>query len=184
MGLFDQVLGAMNSSDREANPDQLSSILGAFQQLSGSQGINASQSQTMMSMVGQFVRSSLQDKRSSEGGAQVESLVNRFAGTQPNPTAVDALFPPAQQQQVSQSIAQRTGLDPTMVQSFLPMVVPVVLNFLKTGSSTGSQPTSSQSNPGQSSGNPVLNAFLDADGDGDVDMGDMMNQASRFMGQR
>ncbi|WP_187329585.1 hypothetical protein [Halomicronema hongdechloris] len=34
---------------------------------------------------------------------------------------------------------------------------------------------------GNQGDNPVLNAFLDADGDSDVNMGDMMNMASRFL---
>ncbi len=30
-------------------------------------------------------------------------------------------------------------------------------------------------------GNPILTAFLDADGDGEVDMGDMLGMAGKFM---
>jgi len=33
----------------------------------------------------------------------------------------------------------------------------------------------------QRGGNPVLNAFLDADGDGDVDIADAMHMAARHM---
>ena len=54
------------------------------------------------------------------------------------------------------------------------MLVPLVLQFLQSG-------TNSQ-NP-QSGGNSVLNSFLDADGDGDVDISDAMGMASRFLGR-
>jgi hypothetical protein len=47
------------------------------------------------------------------------------------------------------------------------------LKFLQTGNNT--------SNPQGS--NPVLNSFLDADGDGDVDIADAMKMAGRYFGQ-
>jgi hypothetical protein len=50
----------------------------------------------------------------------------------------------------------------------LPTLVPLALNFLKTG------------NNGQGS-NSVLSSFLDADGDGSFDMGDAMQMASGFL---
>ena len=58
------------------------------------------------------------------------------------------------------------------VMALLPVLVPLVLNLLKTGSSKAGA---------VATGNPVMNAFLDSDGDGDVDLGDLMSHASRFM---
>jgi hypothetical protein len=60
-----------------------------------------------------------------------------------------------------------------MIQSMLPMLVPLVLKFLQTGNNT----------QGGQGGNPVLNTFLDADGDGDVDIADAMQLASRHLGR-
>jgi hypothetical protein len=56
----------------------------------------------------------------------------------------------------------------------LPTLVPLALNFLKTGNSA--------QNPGNSS-NSVLNSFLDADGDGDVDLGDALQMAGKYLNQ-
>jgi hypothetical protein len=55
----------------------------------------------------------------------------------------------------------------------LPILVPLVLKFLQSGNNT--------QNPQGS--NPVLNTFLDADGDGDVDIADAMQMAGRYMGR-
>jgi hypothetical protein len=180
MPLFDQIMGAIANPNQQASTDQLGSILSAVQQLSSNQGMSGDQTQTMISVVGSYVRSSLQQERSSHGEAGVQSLLNQFAGTQPNPNAPNALFSPAQQQQIAQTVSQRTGLDPAMVQSLLPMVVPVILNLLNTGSSTGASPQPGAA-AAQGSGNSVLNAFLDADGDGDVDMADTLSMAGRFL---
>ncbi|MGB3691203.1 MAG: DUF937 domain-containing protein [Spirulinaceae cyanobacterium] len=171
MSLFNTVLSALESPDREASSGQLANILGTVQQLSNSQGADASQVQSAMSVVGKFVRSSLQEKRSNQGEDQTRALVNQFSGTQPSNQAVQMLFNAPQLQQMIQEIESRTGLNANMIKGMLPMLVPLVLNFLKTGASSN--------NPQGS--NSVLGTFLDADGDGDVDMADAMQMASRYI---
>jgi len=176
MGLFDQVVGALNNPNQQASTDQLSSIVNVANQLVGSQGASGDSSRALMSVVGQFVRSSLQQTSQAQGRSQAESLVEQFAGTNPNASALQAIFSPQQQQQLVNTASQRTGIDASTIQSMLPVLVPLALNFLKTGASQG---TTQQASPGTS--NNVLNAFLDADGDGDVDLGDAMGMAGRFL---
>jgi hypothetical protein len=50
-------------------------------------------------------------------------------------------------------------------------VVPLVLNLLKTGSNQQQSASTS---------NSVLNSFLDADGDGDVDIADAMRLGGQY----
>jgi hypothetical protein len=173
MGLFDQVMGALDNPNQQASTSQLGSILNTVQQLSGQRGADGNQTQLLMSVVGGYVQSSLREKRSEGGAQQVASLIQQFSGTQANPSALSALFTESQQQQMAQDAAQKTGLDMGTVQSMLPVVVPVVLNFLKSG-----EP---QRADGDAPGNPVLSAFLDTDNDGDVDMGDALSMAGRFL---
>lgn len=182
MGLFDQILGAVNDPNQQASPDQLSSILGTVQQLSNRQGIDSSATQTALSVVGSYVRSALQQQRANGGVDRAETIVNQYGGTSPSTGALEALFTPNQQQQVAEAVAQRTGISADKVIALLPILVPIVLNLLKQGSRTGNPPAANA--PGTSSTNPVLNTFLDADGDGDVDVGDAMSLAGRFLNQR
>lgn len=179
MGLFDQILSAVNNPNQQASPDQLSTILNTVQQVSGRQGLDPSTTQTAMSIVGSYVRSALQQQRNTQGPAQAEAIVNQFGGTSPSGSALSALFSPQQQQQVAQAVAQRTGISAEQVMALLPILVPIVLNLLKQGSNTSGGAPAATGN-----GNPVLNTFLDADGDGDVDVGDAMSLAGRFMSQR
>ncbi|MDY6785629.1 MAG: DUF937 domain-containing protein [Cyanobacteriota bacterium] len=172
MSLFDKILGAIDDPNKQANPNQLAGILSTVQQLSSSTGTNPDAMQSAVGIVGKYVRSSLQQKRATEGEQQVQSIVNRFSGTQPSNQAVNLLFGAPQVQSMIREIETRTGLGAGTIQSLLPMIVPLVLNFLQTGSNT--------QNP-QSSANPVLSGFLDSDGDGDVDMMDAMRMASRYL---
>lgn len=170
MGLFDQILGAVASSGQQGNMGQLGAILNTVQQLAGETGADPSAMQSVMSVVGGQVRQALQEKQANEGPDAVQALVSQFAGANPNPDAVTSLFSPAMIQQVISLVSQRTGMDAGSIQQMLPSVVPMILGLLNSGGNA------------QGGGNPMLNSFLDSDGDGDVDITDIMQMASRYMG--
>ncbi|GAB4198494.1 MAG: hypothetical protein Fur006_48290 [Coleofasciculaceae cyanobacterium] len=172
MSLFDQILGAIDNPDRQASPSQLGEILSTVQQLSNNAHTDPSTIQSVLSVVSSYARSALQQKRANEGEQQTQEFVNQFGGTQPSTQAVQMLFGAPQIQQIVQEIESRTGLSSGTIQSMLPILVPLVLKFLQTGNSTSSSQGS----------NPVLNSFLDADGDGDVDIADALRMAGRYMG--
>jgi len=172
MGLFDQIINAIDNPTQQASTGQIGNIVNTVQQLSNSTGTDPSTMQSVVGMVGNYVRSALQQKRVTEGNEAAQSVVNQFGGTSPNPQAVNSLFAPYIQQQVAETVAQRTGLNAGMIQQLLPILVPLVLNLLKSGAST--------QNP-QTGGNSVLNSFLDSDRDGDVDIADAMQMAFRYM---
>lgn len=177
MGLFDQVMGALDNPNQRASTDQLGTILGAVQQLAGSQDTNTDTMQQLMSIVGQYARTSLQQTSQTAGRDQAEDMVDRYAGTDPSTDAMQALFSPQQREQLADAASRRTGLSRDAILSLLPIVVPIVLKLLQTGSSkTG---VSRQNQP-----NSVLNVFLDSDSDGDVDMGDAIAMAGRFLKNR
>lgn len=174
MGLFEQIIGAVANPNQQGNIGQIGNIMNTVQQLSNTTGADSSTMQSVFSIIGGQVRSALQQKRNTDGNEAAEAVVNQFAGTSPNPSAVGSLFSSGMQQQIAQTVAQRTGLDANMIQGLLPIVVPIVLNVLKSGANAR--------NP-QGGGNSVLNSFLDADNDGDVDIADAMQMANRYMGR-
>lgn len=170
MGLFDIIQSAIAAPETEGNPNQIESILNTVQNLSNSNNTSTTAVQSAMSIVGNYTRSALQEKRDNEGEGQVEQIINQFAGVQPSNQVVNMLFTTPMLQQMVGEIGGKTGMNPAIIQGMLPQLVPLVLNFLKTGSnSLGS--------------NPVLSAFLDADGDGDVDIADLMQLSSKYLGK-
>lgn len=174
MGLFDQIINAIDNSNQQGNAGQLDNIVNTVQQVSNSTGTDPSTMQSALGIVGNYVRSALQEKQATEGNQAAQNVVNQFGGTSPNPQAVNSLFAPFLQQQLAETVAQRTGLNAGMVQQLLPILVPVVLNLLKSGANS--------QNP-QAGGNSVLNSFLDSDRDGDVDIMDAIQLASRYLGR-
>lgn len=173
MGLFDQIINAIDSKDHQGSTGQLSSNLSTMQQLSNSYGADPSTMQSALSIVGNYVRGALQQKRSVNGAEDAQNIVNQYSGTYPNPQAVQSLFSGGQIAQIAAEVASRTGLSAGTIQQMLPILVPIVLNLLQSGNRTQNH---------QGGSNPVLNTFLDADRDGDVDIADAMQLASRHFG--
>ncbi|MBD2103823.1 DUF937 domain-containing protein [Leptolyngbya sp. FACHB-261] len=185
MSLFDQVLNAVQDQSRQGNEGQLSSALQAIQQSTGGQGLQGNTTGILMSTLGRYVQSALQQKRAVEGEQAVDSVLNAYSGTQPNPQAVQAIFSPSQQQQATQDLSQQTGLNSQLIAQLLPVLLPVILQFLQTGASNQTQTQAGGYAPqGGGLNNPVLRTFLDGDRDGDVDMGDMFNAAAGFLNNR
>jgi len=83
MGLFDQILSAIDNPNQQASPNQLGNILGAVEQLSGNQGVNTGTTQLAMSVLGGYVRSALQDVRSQSGDDKLNKLSTNLAAQIP-----------------------------------------------------------------------------------------------------
>lgn len=171
MGLFDQILGAIENPNQQGSSSQLGEVLSTVQQLSNNSNADPSTIQSVLSIVGSYARSALQEKRSNEGYQQAQDFVNQYGSTQPSTQAVDMLFSTPQIQQLSYEAEQRTGLSAGTIQAMLPILVPLVLKLLQTGTNN-SQPQGS---------NPVLNTFLDANHDGEVNIADVLQMAGGYL---
>lgn len=171
MSIFNQILNAIDNPEKEASTNQLNSILDTVQQLSGSYQTNPDAVQSAISIVGNYTKSALRQQRSNGNMAQVNQLVNQFGGTRANSQILSTLFSTSQVQDMIQQISRRTGLNAGTITAMLPILVPLVLNLLKTGNN--------KHNLQQQ--NPVVSSFLDSDGDGDVDLNDALGMASRYL---
>jgi hypothetical protein len=173
MGLFDGILSAIGNAEQLGSSDQLGSILDVVGQLSNTAQTDPAALQSAMSIVGNFTRTALQEQRNNGGEEQVNQIVNQFGGTNSSSEVVNMLFSNPQIQQIANEVESRTGINAQTVEQMLPTLVPLVLNFLKSGAASGSSITS----------NPLVQQFLDADNDGDVDLSDAMNMAQKYLGR-
>ncbi|MEL7085268.1 MAG: hypothetical protein AAF268_09025 [Cyanobacteria bacterium P01_A01_bin.3] len=177
MSLFDLVTSAIANPNQQASTNQLGGILQAVSQLSGQGSGNQSTSQMIMALAGRYLKSNLQQRRQTDGDETIMNLVQQFSGTQADETAVSALLSGDQQEELAQEAASQTGLDKSAILSMLPVAIPLVMNLLKTGQGNAS-------NANGLASNSVLTSFLDADGDGDTDINDMLLMAGKYMQNR
>lgn len=175
MGLLTQVMGAIQDPNCQASMGQMGQIFTAAKQLSQANNTDSATMQQVATVVGGYVRSALQEKRNQDGTAAAQAVVRQ--GSTDGMAALSALFNQSQQQQLAQAVSQKTGIDANQVIALLPMLIPLVMKLLNQGEPKGSAPASAS----PTGNNPILSAFLDGDGDGDVDLGDMIGMASKFM---
>jgi hypothetical protein len=174
MGLFFEMLSAINNPSQRGSVEQLGAVMNTIQQLGARQGINPSTMQMTMSALGSFIRPILQRQSQAGGGQQLNQLVNQFAGSNPSTGATSALqswLTPQLQQQLIQGVAQTTGLANSTLQTLLPELVSAAMALLSMGASK----------PGVPGSNSVLNTFINSDRDRDTDLGDVLKFASRFL---
>lgn len=173
MNLGDLIAGAMNNPNQQANPGEMGGIIGTLNQLSAQHGTDPSTVHSLMSTVGDYVRGALQQKREDVGREGVQDIARNFAGTSPNDAAVDHLFSDEEQQQIAQTAAGRTGVDPSLVRRMLPVLVPLVLKLLHSGTST---------QPEANGENPLLNAFLGGGQGDNMDLGSAVRMLGGMFG--
>lgn len=172
MNLSELLAGAVQNPSQQANPTDMSSLLGAVQQLSQRAGTDPGTIQTLLSAVGPHVRDALAQKQSAQGEQEAQAIVATHQGTEADPQAVNRLFSPEAQDRVAQDAAGRTGLNIDTIKSLLPVVVPLILKMLHGGAST------------EGGGNPLLSSLLGAGQSGQMDVGNALKLVSTFFGNR
>lgn len=171
MSLFFDLLSAINDPNQKASVSQLESVMAPLQQMSQSTGMQPSQMQEVMSTLGSVLRPALQQKQSTLGAGQMEAMLGQVLSSGNGSSMLASFLTPQSQQQIAQTIAQKTGLSPTMIQGALPTLIPAVLSLLGMG----------ESKPGTSGGNPLLSSFLTSKNAQDVDLGTVVKYAGRFL---
>ncbi|GFE69505.1 DUF937 domain-containing protein [Chroococcus sp. FPU101] len=184
MTLIYDILSSINNPELQGDVGSLETITKTVQDVTQQNGIDAATTQTMISTVGNYLRSALADQRSTVGNQQLENLIGQATGGNmlgglmgglggsASTALIQSLIPASVQQQIVTSISQKTGLKTEMIQGLLPVLIPAVLGLLKMGTPKTS---------GLPGNNSLLNTFLDGDKDGDVDLGDVFKFASRFL---
>jgi hypothetical protein len=176
MGLFFEVLSAINNPNQKATIEQLGSMVGSVQQLATDKNIDASTMQTVMSTVGGFLRPALQQQKNLGGLDQLQNLIGQVAGGGNAGGAgglgmLSTLLAPQLQGQIVEKLAQTTGLSPSILEGVVASVLPGIMGLFNMGGSF----------PGAKTENALLVSFLDSDNDKDVDLGDVLKFANRFI---
>ncbi len=173
MSMFFNLLTAINNPNQQVSVSQLETVTNTVQQLASTHGVQSSQMQTIMSTVGRFIRPVMQQQQRIGGRDHLTSLISQVSGGGSGmaTSAIQSLIPSQLQTQIAQIASQKTGLDTNMIEAMIPSLLPAVMGFLKMGANTS----------GENAGNPLLSSFLDADRDGDCDLGDVLKFSTRFL---
>jgi hypothetical protein len=160
MGLFFELLNSINDPKQSGNIDQLSGLLTAATHVAQQNNLDPTMMQTVLSAMSGPMRSTMQS-----GGNPMDILSSVMSG---NPSAIGNLFTPQLQQQMVQTVSQKTGISSSVLQMAIPLLIPVILNVFKMGGGNSSKLDT----------NSLFNAFLQGDR---ADLGQVMKYADRFL---
>ena len=183
MSLFDAILSSVNDPSRATQKSDLEGLLGAF---GGGGGGGSSQNVGQMAgLIGGLLKPMLQEQQAVSGEQGVDSLLHDIKRSANSPDQLRQVLGADRMEQMVGRAQQRTGLDSNTVLRLLSVALPAVIALLQSGrpaaAPVGTAVTGATRATTGGQTNPILSQFLDSDGDGDVDMTDMLQLTSRFL---
>jgi uncharacterized protein YidB (DUF937 family) len=187
MNLFDTVLASLNDPSRSTQMRDLENLSSAFE--SGGSSTNQ-----VASLLGGFLKPMLREQQAAAGPEGVDSLLQELKQNAHSPDQLRQVLGSERMDQMVGRAEQKTGLDSSAIMRLLPIVLPAIIGLLQsgrsapaspaTGATAGARPPDGTNIPApqtSSQTNPILAQFLDSDGDGDVDMQDVVRLTSVFL---
>jgi uncharacterized protein YidB (DUF937 family) len=176
MNLFDAVLASLNDPSRATQMSDLEGLSSAF-------GGGGSSTNQIASLIGGFLKPMLREQQAVAGPEGVDSLLQQIKQNAGSPDRLRQVLGADRMDQMVGRAEQKTGLDSSVILRLLPVVLPAIIALLQSGrpaaAPTAPVGTAGATTPGQT--NPILSQFLDSDGDGDVDMEDVVRMTSVFL---
>ena len=187
MNLFDTVLASLNDPSRATQKSDLDQLSSAF----GSGGSSTNQ---IASLLGGFLKPMLREQQAVAGPEGVDSLLQELRQSAHSPDQLRQVLGSERMDQMVGRAEQKTGLDANTILRLLPIVLPAIIGLFQSGRPTAASPETGTPTGGQlptgtgaagaqtgAQTNPILSQFLDSDGDGDVDMQDLVRLTSVFL---
>ena len=191
MNLFDTVLASLNDPSRRTQMSDLENLSSAF----GSGG--GSSTNQIASLLGGFLKPMLREQQAVAGSEGVDSLLQELKQSAHSPDELRQVLGSERMDQMVGRAEQKTGLDSSAIMRLLPIVLPAIIGLLQSGrpapaspapgsagATAGVRPPDGTDTAAPQTGaqtNPILSQFLDSDGDGDVDMQDVVRLTSVFL---
>jgi hypothetical protein len=171
MGMFFEMLSAINDPHRQGSIEQLSGIMSNIQNVQSQENIDPATMQRVMSAIGPSIQTALTQQPNT--GNFVGDVLKQLAGAGGNSSAIQALFTPQLQQQMFDRVAAKTGMSRNRVQSFVPILLPLVCQFFNLG----------VGKPGMNGKheNSIVSAFMNAGQGTGGDLGEVFKFANRFL---
>ena len=195
MNFFDVLVSSIQDPQSGTQKSDLEGLLGAL--LGGAPGAATQQSQArqippgaaegLAGTIGSVLKPALREAGQQGGIQGIDALLGSLKQNANSPQALERTLGRERMDQMVTQAQQKSGLPVDAIMSMLPVILPALIGLLQSGARSGGPVPTARS--GAAAGdplaglasNPLLQGFLDSDGDGDVDMEDLVRLGSEFL---
>ena len=187
MNFFDVLVSSIQDPQAGTQKADLQGLLSA---LTGTPGqsfgtVPAGAAQGVAGAIGSFLKPALREAGQSGGMEGIDALLGSLKQNAGSPQQLEQTLGRERMAEMVNKAQQKSGLAPDAILGMLPAILPAVISLLQSGARTGTPSAQSGATAGDPMGalasNPLLKSFMDSDGDGDVDMADLVAMGSRFL---
>ena len=193
MNFFDVLVSSIQDPQSATQKSDLEGLLGAL--LGGAPGtvqareIPADAAEGLAGTVGSVLKPALREAGQQSGIEGIDALLGSLKQNANSPQALERTLGHDRMEQMVNKAQQKSGLPTGDIMSMLPVIIPALVSLLQSGARAGAAPSAPSVRTGATAddpfaalaSNPLLKGFLDSDGDGDVDMQDLVRLGSKFL---
>jgi hypothetical protein len=170
MSLFQTILDSIENPNHVGSQQDLQSVASLAQLIPG--GHEAQQNvEPILNVLGSHLQGVLNQQQQTAGPAAAQQTLSDLSRPGVGVQELQGLFGQSGLNGLIEEIAQRTGMDSQVIMTFLPMLIPVVMKLL----ASGTHQTDTQAP------NPVLNGFLNSSQNGGALLSEVFQLASQFL---
>ena len=193
MNFFDVLVSSIQDPQAGTQKSDLEGLLGALlggapaaTQQSARQ-VPPQAAEGLAGTIGSVLKPALREAGQRGGIEGIDALLGSLKQNANSPQALERTLGHDRMEQMVNKAQQKSGLPADAIMSMLPVILPAIISLLQSGARSGGAAPSAQT--GATAGdplaglvsNPLLKGFLDSDGDGDVDMQDLVSLGSKFL---
>lgn len=187
MNFFETLVSSIQDPQAGTQKADLQGLLNA---LTGNQGateagVPPDAAQGVAGAIGSFLKPALREAGQSGGTEGIDALLGSLKQSANSPQQLEQTLGRERMQQLIGNAQQKSGLSPEAIVGMLPALLPAVVSLLQSGARAGTPAPGAAAAAGSPMGalaaNPLLQSFIDSDGDGDVDMADLVAMGSKFL---
>ena len=195
MNFFDVLVSSIQDPQAGTQKSDLEGLLGAL--LGGAPGTTPTQARQIPSgaaeglagTIGSALKPALREAGQRGGLEGIDALLGSLKQNANSPQALERTLGRERMDQMVTQAQQKSGLPVDAIMSMLPVIIPALVGLLQSGARAGAAPSAPAARTGATAddpfaalaSNPLLKGFLDSDGDGDVDMQDLVRLGSKFL---
>lgn len=188
MNFFDALVSSIQDPQAGTQKSDLQALLDALAGGSSQSAANplpAGAAEGLAGAIGNFLKPALREAGQSGGRQSIDALLGSLKQHAGNPQDLENTLGRERMEQMVGQAQQKCGLPTDRIMGMLPVVLPAVVALLQSGARTGAPSGQAEASAGAPLGalspNPLLKSFMDSDGDGHVEMADLVAMGSKFL---